>query len=78
MGLRRILVDTSGPRRIDTELADGRLVLVLGMELLQLLLHLDGHDYREIAQRTGIGPSNVGARLTRARAQLRDLLKENR
>lgn len=36
-----------------------------------LLLHLHGHDYREIAQRTGIGQGNVGARLTRARNRLR-------
>jgi RNA polymerase sigma factor (sigma-70 family) len=44
----------------------------LPRKLRQVLdLHLDGHDYREIAQRTGIGPSNVGARLTRARDRLR-------
>lgn len=44
----------------------------LPRKLRQVLnLHLDGHDYREIAQRTGIGRGNVGARLTRARDRLR-------
>jgi RNA polymerase sigma-70 factor (ECF subfamily) len=35
------------------------------------LLHLEGHDYRTIARHTGLTESNVGARLTRARARLR-------
>jgi RNA polymerase sigma factor (sigma-70 family) len=44
----------------------------LPRKLRQVLrLYLDGHDYREIAQRTGIGQGNVGARLTRARDRLR-------
>jgi RNA polymerase sigma-70 factor (ECF subfamily) len=38
-------------------------------------LALEGLGYREIADVLGISESNVGARLTRARAQLRELLK---
>ena len=38
-------------------------------------LTLEGLDYKEIADVLGISESNVGARLTRARAQLRRLLE---
>ena len=38
-------------------------------------LALDGLDYKEIADVLGISESNVGARLTRARTQLRRLLE---
>lgn len=41
-------------------------------------LALEGLSYREIADVLGLSESNVGARLTRARAQLRDRLKEDR
>ena len=37
-------------------------------------LTLEGMSYSEIAEILGIGESNVGARLTRARQMLRDLL----
>jgi RNA polymerase sigma factor (sigma-70 family) len=36
-----------------------------------LVLHLQGHGYRSIAERTGTSEGNVGARLTRARDRLR-------
>jgi RNA polymerase sigma factor (sigma-70 family) len=39
-------------------------------------LTLEGLGYREIADVLGISESNVGARLTRARARLRQLLAE--
>lgn len=41
-----------------------------------VVLMLEGLNYREIANVLGISESNVGARLTRARTQLRSLLKE--
>jgi RNA polymerase sigma factor (sigma-70 family) len=41
-------------------------------------LTLEGLSYRETADVLGINESNVGARLTRARAQLRQLLGEER
>jgi len=41
-------------------------------------LALEGLGYREIADVLGISESNVGARLTRARGQLRTLLTEDR
>ena len=34
-------------------------------------LHLEGYDYREIGQRTGLGKSNVGVRLMRIKEKLR-------
>lgn len=40
-----------------------------------LLLSLDGLSYREIAAIHGISESNVGARLTRARHQLSNLIR---
>ena len=41
-----------------------------------LMLSLDGLDYRQIAQLHGITETNVGARLSRARARLATLIKE--
>lgn len=41
-----------------------------------LVLHLGGHDYRQIAERTGLSRDNVGVRLTRARQRLRRRLAE--
>jgi RNA polymerase sigma-70 factor (ECF subfamily) len=41
-------------------------------------LTLEGLSYQDIADVLGISESNVGARLTRARAQLRQLLAEDR
>jgi RNA polymerase sigma factor (sigma-70 family) len=67
--------DASPEERIGAVMVGARLrnaIDALPRKLREVLdLHLDGHDYREIAQRTGIGPSNVGARLTRARDRLR-------
>jgi len=39
-----------------------------------MTLTLEGMSYSEIAEVLGIGESNVGARLSRARQMLRDLL----
>jgi RNA polymerase sigma-70 factor (ECF subfamily) len=39
-------------------------------------LALEGLSYREIADVLGLNESNVGVRLTRARTQLRRLLKD--
>jgi RNA polymerase sigma-70 factor (ECF subfamily) len=39
-------------------------------------LYLEGMDYKEIAAVIGIGESNVGVRLNRAREQLRSLLED--
>jgi len=41
------------------------------------LMHLDGLGYQEIGGALGITESNVGARLTRIRKKLAELLKEN-
>jgi RNA polymerase sigma factor (sigma-70 family) len=41
-----------------------------------IVLTLEGLSYKEIAQVLGIGESNVGARLTRARQLLRTLLED--
>lgn len=41
-----------------------------------MLMHFDGEPYREIAAATGLTESNVGARLSRARKRLADLIKE--
>ena len=41
-----------------------------------VVLMLEGMDYREISEVVGISESNVGARLNRARQQLRKLLEE--
>ncbi|HET7131548.1 MAG TPA: RNA polymerase sigma factor [Gammaproteobacteria bacterium] len=41
-----------------------------------LVLALEGMQYREIAEVVGISESNVGARLSRAREQLKKLLEE--
>ena len=40
-------------------------------------LALEGFSYGEIADVLGISETNVGARLTRARQMLRELLKRN-
>lgn len=42
-----------------------------------VLLSLDGLSYAEMAEVTGISTSNVGARLSRARAKLLALLEED-
>ena len=42
-----------------------------------ILLSLDGLAYREIAQLHGLSETNVGARLTRLRARLTTLVKED-
>jgi RNA polymerase sigma-70 factor (ECF subfamily) len=41
-----------------------------------LLLTLEGLDYREISEVVGISESNVGARLSRARQQLKQVLED--
>jgi RNA polymerase sigma-70 factor, ECF subfamily len=41
-----------------------------------LLRHLYGYDYAEIARLIGTSPGNVGSLLSRAHAQLRELLAE--
>ena len=41
-----------------------------------LLRHLYGYDYAEIAKLLGTSPGNVGSLLSRAHAQLRELLAE--
>lgn len=41
-----------------------------------VLLMLEGLDYREISEVVGISESNVGARLNRARQQLKNALEE--
>lgn len=41
-----------------------------------VLLSLEGHPYREIASITGLSESNVGARLSRARAKLAAQIQE--
>ncbi|MDB5438152.1 MAG: polymerase subunit sigma-70 [Caulobacteraceae bacterium] len=41
-----------------------------------LMLSLDGLDYRQIAELHGITETNVGARLSRARARLTTLIQE--
>jgi RNA polymerase sigma factor (sigma-70 family) len=41
-----------------------------------VLLMLEGMDYREISEVVGISESNVGARLNRARQQLKKTLEE--
>ena len=43
-----------------------------------VLLALEGLDYREISEVVGISESNVGARLSRARQQLRQVLEVRR
>ncbi len=43
-----------------------------------ITLSLEGLGYGEIAEVLGISESNVGARLTRARQMLRDLLEKNK
>lgn len=42
-----------------------------------ILLHLDGHQYDEIAEIVGISISNVGVKLNRIRKRLFNLLKEH-
>ena len=42
-----------------------------------ILLHLEGHQYEEIAEIIGISISNVGVKLNRIRKRLFTLLKEN-
>lgn len=42
-----------------------------------MILALEGLSYREIADVLGISESNAGARLTRARAALREFLERN-
>jgi RNA polymerase sigma-70 factor (ECF subfamily) len=43
-----------------------------------LVLALEGMGYREIADVVGIGESNVGVRLNRARERLKELLEEQK
>jgi len=53
-----------------------RLIQELGeVERALLMCYLDGLSYREIASVLGISESNVGARLSRTKAKLQDLLK---
>ena len=42
-----------------------------------MTLALEGFSYGEIADVLGVSETNVGARLTRARQMLRELLKRN-
>jgi RNA polymerase sigma-70 factor (ECF subfamily) len=39
------------------------------------MMHLDGLSYREMAEVMGISETNVGAKLTRVRGRLGQLLK---
>lgn len=43
-----------------------------------IMLSLEGYPYTEIADITGLTETNVGARLSRARARLTELLEETR
>jgi len=43
---------------------------------LPLMLQLEGFDYQEIAAILGISPENVGVRVHRARARLKQLVQE--
>ena len=43
-----------------------------------IILALEGHSYAEIAETTGLSQSNVGARLSRARARLTEHLEMTR
>lgn len=43
-----------------------------------MVLSLEGYRYAEIADMTGLSETNVGARLSRSRTRLTDLLKEAR
>ncbi len=43
-----------------------------------LMCYLDGLSYREIGEVLGISETNVGARLSRTRARLQELVKEAR
>ncbi len=43
-----------------------------------VMLLLEGMEYREIAEITGISETNVGARLTRARQMLRQMMEGQR
>jgi RNA polymerase sigma-70 factor (ECF subfamily) len=43
-----------------------------------LVCYLDGLSYREIGDVLGISETNVGARLSRTRARLQELVKEGK
>jgi RNA polymerase sigma-70 factor (ECF subfamily) len=60
---------------------DGLLQAVRALPLIYreiVLLALEGLDYLEISEVVGISESNVGARLSRARQQLRQVLEVRR
>lgn len=72
--------DSSAEETIAAE--QGREQLLRAIQRLPLIyrevvvLLLEGLDYNEIAEIVGISASNVGARLTRARQQLKALMEE--
>ena len=68
-------------RALREEEKDGLLQAVRALPLIYreiVLLALEGLDYREISEVVGISESNVGARLSRARQQLRQVLEVRR
>ena len=53
-----------------------RLLRALGpLDRSLMILSLEGHTYAEMAHITGLGESNVGARLSRARSRLTELME---
>lgn len=68
-------------RAVREEEKAGLFEAVRGLPLIYreiVLLALEGLDYREISDVVGISESNVGARLSRARQQLRQVLEVRR
>ena len=46
-------------------------------ETALIMMHLDGASYREMAAVMGLSETNIGAKLTRARGRLAELMKGN-
>lgn len=66
--------------QLDLASRDERLYRAIGslrdIDRSLVLMHLDGLSYREMAEVTGLGESNVGVRLNRARKQLAHTIGE--
>ncbi|MGH1488295.1 MAG: RNA polymerase sigma factor [Acidimicrobiales bacterium] len=74
------IVEPSAPNRVEDQMLVDRIYeAIRTLNLIDrslIVLSLEGYRYGEISEITGLTETNVGARLSRARARLTEQLKE--